>query len=586
MPKGCFGNALLRFCEGLTEDAADPATGLDELSQDDALGLLELADLLIVTKESSFIPFTPNAIQRRYVLLLDPEWDGKSIPNMPAGLRELILKGRQFGFSTLIDLLIFAIAMTTPNTNAVVIAHDAESTEKLFRAVRRAYDSLPPHKRATTKYSNKRELLWGDINSTFYVGTAGAKDFGRSSTIHLLHCTEVSKWPDAEKLLTGLLQAVPESGMVWIETTANGFGDYFCTEYWRAKEGKSSYASRFFPWFEHAEYRRDPAKSPAPDAEDLKIEPQLVAAFGVDEWQLAWRRWKKSEPGMGGKMAQEYPSTDEEAFILSGDPYFDAGKLSTIAISLKEYSKPDGVDQRLAAGTKLRTAFDEAALRIYLWPTAGRQYVIAADTAEGLTGEGDHDFDSADVIDVSSWEQVATITGQWDTHDFGIMLADLGKLYNTALTAPERNNHGHAVINAMIHSAHYPQQRPNWPFGLYLHQEYDDQRRKEEQEPARPGWPSTIRTKYFALDLLATAIVDGSIVIRDKETISQLRTYVKLPGGKAGGLAGSHDDKVMSLSIAVAVLQGRPKPRTFSGAVGGAKRVAAQPSGLNKLLPR
>jgi hypothetical protein len=136
------------------------------------------------------------------------------------------------------------------------------------------------------------------------------------------------------------------------------------------------------------------------------------------------------------------------------------------------------------------------------------------------------------------------------------MLADLGRWYNTALIGVERNNHGHAVLNALLHSAGYPQS--HGAGGIYFHQEYDE---KKNPTSMRPGWPTTPKTKYFALDGLATSLTGGDIHPRSRRTVSELMTYVKKSGGKAGGEGRSHDDAVIALSIADALLKMRPRKR-------------------------
>jgi hypothetical protein len=43
----------------------------------------------------------------------------------------------------------------------------------------------------------------------FYIGTAGARKFGRGDTITDLHCSEVAFWENAKELTAGLL--LPDS---------------------------------------------------------------------------------------------------------------------------------------------------------------------------------------------------------------------------------------------------------------------------------------------------------------------------------------------------------------------------------------
>ena len=503
--------------------------------------------LQIVTKRRELITFAPNHVQCLYLDIICPAWRTETVELR--GIREILLKARQFGFSTLILALFFIDTITTPNTQTVVIAHDIDTTEKLFRMVKRYHEHLPDSLKLETKYANRREFLWPSIDSYFFVGTAGNKSFGRGGTINNVHGSEVAFWPNADDIVSGLLQTVPTDGNIFLETTANGVGNYYEREYKRAELGNSVFTSRFFAWFQNPEYATPITDNAfVLDADEAKI----AETYDLSNAQMLWRRGKVKE--LREKFAQEYPANADEAFLTSGNPYFDRDYLREIKAAIQTGAFPPITSTVPAQYDNLRIA-QGAGLTVWELPTTGKTYVIGADTAEGLTDSGDHDFDCADVFDADSWTQVAQLHGKWDTHTYGLMLADLGKWYNTALLGIERNNHGHAVINAALYTAKYPEAR-NSRAGLYFHQEYD-----ETKKPAgmKAGWPTTVKTKYFALDGLATNIHERELHLRSLITVSELLTFVKLPGGKAGGDGSSHDDAVMSCAIASALLTNRPR---------------------------
>ncbi len=509
-----------------------------------------LADLKIRTKERQLVSFEPNPIQVQYLDELSPRWR-EGIIDL-SGRREIILKARQFGFSTLILALLFMETVNNPNTQTVVVAHDADSTERIFRIVKRFYENLPEEKKPAHKYANRREYLWHELDSAFFVGTAGSGQFGRGGTVNFVHGSEVAFWPDAEDLIAGLLEAVPKDGAVFLETTANGLGNWYHTEYTSAERGDSVYASRFFPWFAHPDYRdeSDEALEPAADEEEWEKEARLLTQYGCDEAQIRWRRQKRK--ALREKFPQEYPSTPREAFIVSGAKYFDVEALEALETTLThvEALSIDAPD----TGGLLKKHWDK--IEVFAAPIPGRQYVIAADTAEGLDEHGNHDFDSADVLDCETWEQVAHFHGRADTHEFGLILAELGFWYNTALLGIERNNHGHAVINSALHSGGYPEMKPGVWRGLYFHEEYDEAKKMKQR---KPGWPTTPKTKYFALDGLATSLESRDVKVKSKKTLGELMNFLKLPRGKAGAPPGAHDDQVISLSIGDALLKMRPR---------------------------
>jgi hypothetical protein len=538
-----------------------------------------LGDLMIRTKDRRLTPLQPNAVQQIYLDTITPDWRGGNFSFH--GIRENLLKARQFGFSTLIGALFFLDALNTPNTVTVVIADDAENTRKLFRMVRTFYEHLPPDLKPEARYANRNEYDWPEINSRYYVGTAGDKSFGRGDTINNLHCTEVAFWPNADTVMTGLLQAVPEDGNVFLETTANGLGNFFHREYTESERGNSTFTARFFGWWQHPEYAWKPkTASEAIQAERLEAklteqereqEERLASAYDLSEDQISWRRRKRSEPGMRDKFAQEYPANANEAFIASGNPYFDRIKLSQRIEEIEADPAPR-LDPSEFEELNLLKNLRGGTLEIFKAPLPGRNYVIGADTSEGLTGAGNHDYDSADVLDDFTWEQVAHLHGKWDTYDFGLLLAELGWFFNTALLGIERNNHGHAVINAALHGAGYPRMEAGSPNGLYLHADYDERKDVEER---KPGFPTTAKSKAFALDTLATSIDQDDLLLNSLGSLGELINYVKLPGGKSGGEGQSHDDQAMSLAIAMAVMALKPRRIVSAPEVGGNSTPAA-----------
>ncbi len=126
--------------------------------------------------------------------------------------RDLILKPRQLGFTSLICGLFFADTVLQPNTVSAMVAHDKESAARIFGIVRLFWERLSPEERAligNPRYDSKEELFWPKLNSRFYVGTAGSFTFGRGQTINNLHCSEFAFWPRPEEALIALIEAVP-----------------------------------------------------------------------------------------------------------------------------------------------------------------------------------------------------------------------------------------------------------------------------------------------------------------------------------------------------------------------------------------
>lgn len=524
--------------------------------------LVTLDDLVIRTKTSKLISLGKNLkpIQKQFLNDIGYE-PGKRL----TGLREHILKGRQEGLSTIILALFFLDTINNPRVYSVVIAHDAESAERMFQMVRRFWDNLPPQKRPSLKpvddgpkgRASTREFYWPTLDSSFFVGQAGTKDFGRSSTINNAHCSEVASWRDGDALVAGLGQAVPNTGNIFYESTAQGFGNWFEEEYHLIEKRESVCKSRFYAWFNDPDCQTEP-KGTVYKEEDLAT----ARRYNLTPAQLQW--WHDKGLELKRRREQEYPCSPNQAFLVSGAPYFDTEIIDKLLKSAPEpiyranfeHHKP-GVHEEFAldietfAKRKGKLLPFEADFEVWHLPEDGEAYVIGADPAEGLNPKGAPDNCSASVLRRSDGVQCAHVEGVWGTHVFGMMLAALGGYYNIALVGPERNNHGHAVINSMLNVANYPHQSGTEPKGIYVHVSYD-RRDPQKELSKKPGFPTTAESKTLALDALKTAVeVERTVTINSPKVLRQMLRFVHLKDGKYGGESGSHDDSVMSQAIAV-----------------------------------
>lgn len=245
--------------------------------------------------------------------------------------RNNILKARQLGFTTLIEIFLLDCALFKENVRAAVIAQSEDVAKTIFRdKVAFAYNNLPASLREAMPLArdSASELLFSHNNSSVRVATSA-----RSGTLQYLHISEFgkicAKFPDrADEVITGSIPAVPTNGMVFIESTAEGQDGHFYKISKRAEalmqEGKKlnpkDYRFHFYPWHGEGNYTTNPADVVITEKDNEyfnKIE--VEADCKIDEGQRAW--WvmtRDSEfSGEAEKMWQEYPSTPKEAFQKS-----------------------------------------------------------------------------------------------------------------------------------------------------------------------------------------------------------------------------------------------------------------------------
>jgi len=457
---------------------------------------------------------------------------------------DVILKARQLGFTSVIDGCFLADTLLRPNTTSVIVAHDLDSSEKIFATVRGFWERLPEEERqriGEPRYLTRRELYWPSLNSRFWVGTAGSVASGRGHTINNLHCSEFAYWPDPERVLAGLTEAVPLSGRIVIESTANGMGNPFHDLWTQAKQGDNPYRPHFYPWWWDQGYR-----VLGPPLGDLtEEEQQLREAWGLDDDQLRWRREKRKQLRDG--FPQEYPENDGHCFLASGRCCFEMAALLAARARIAGEPEPQALPH-LTDAESASLAVSPARLLIWRQPEQGREYVIGADVGEGLA-HGDPS--AACVLDKETGEQVAELHGRIAPGRFARLLAGLGMLYLEAELAVERNGHGYTTLEALHSTLNY--------VPLYRHRRYDQSGSGGEVL----GWPTNAQTKPVMIDDLAEAIAEGHLLIHSEGLADECLTFITTDSGSREAQPGKHDDRVIAAAIAWQVRK-RPMPGAWS----------------------
>ena len=465
----------------------------------------------------------------------------------------MILKARQIGFTTLICARYFADCLLRRNTVSVIVAHDADSAEKIFRIVQLYWERLPAwlHVMAgKPRFSNRREFFWPQINSQFYVGTAGALTFGRGQTINNLHCSEFAFWPKPEEALVALSEAVPADGRMVIESTANGMGNYFHRLWRAAMDQENRFTPHWYRWFDSSEYAAAPtaaeeaawaAQLVSADAGQLgardgvaglsQDELRLIRGHGLSFAQIKWRREKVRD--LGQRFRQEYPENDLDCFLASTRGVFEPDALERAVARIAAEPRAQRLD--ILRGKDSQIAVAPATLLVWEEPVAERIYVIGADVGEGLAGG---DASAACVLDRNSGAQAAELHGRVAPDRFAQQLNLLGRWYNRALLAVERNNHGHSTLNTLRNVLRYPR--------LYYHVRYDAMR----QATPMLGWPTDQATKPILVDDMAAAISQDALIMRSSGLADECRTFVVHNDGSQGAEVGQFDDRVIAAGIA------------------------------------
>lgn len=500
--------------------------------------------LRIRTKEQKLSPLVFNEAQQHlYGVIRQQAAAGKPI-------RIIVLKGRQEGISTVTEGLMFQDTVTRPNVKTLIVAHDTTATGNLFKMNKLFYDCLPPWARPLRKNSNAKELVFENptrddgekrrrpgLRSSIRCQTAGKGGVGRSDTLTNVHISEYAFWPNnKEDLLLGVMQTVPNdpATMVVIESTANGV-EHFKALWDGAVAGDNEWVPVFLPWYMEKGYRMTCTGSEAWTQE----EQQLQKDFGLDAEQLMWRRWciKANCGGSEDKFRQEYPNTPEEAFLLSGRPFFDNRALAVrrmhaprpLRVGWFTYGTPAETGAKPESWSFTET--EKGGVRIWQEPEEGVPYVLGGDTA----GEGSDCF-TAFVIDNRTGRQVAELQQRQSEILYARQIYCLGRYYNDALAAVE------------VNFSTYPERKlEEWEYpSLYQRERFDTYANTMVKAY---GWETSGKTRPQALAQLHTVMEESPELVVSQWTLGEMVVFVYDAHGKPQAAVGEHDDLVMAAAI-------------------------------------
>ena len=412
----------------------------------------------INTKTDGLQPFRLRKYQSKWV---------EFIQGIKGPKRVIVLKPRQAGFSTLVSSFLTHKMMTQKLFRGIMLADQHSRTEEVMGIYQTFVKNVPKEIQPMISKMNTEVIQFQNpgkaghpgLNSGVKVGTALDRNAGRAGTRKFAHLTESAFYQYAAEIDEGIQNSIPlhEDTYIIKESTANGrvgYGKHFYDLWYSAKRGESAYLPFFVAWHEVDDYSIAPPNDFRPTPYELDL---LSRVDGITEANLMWRRLKIMEYSGDEeslitpeeRFKQDFPVTDDEAFLSTGQPVFEPEMLNEVLSVLNKF-RPNEVQDKITNLPTILQQFKKG-LKIFLPPRDKRAYYIGADVAEGLA-QGD--ASSAYVMD-HEYNQVARWHGRIDPDMFGHLLIALGEMYNDALLIPENNNMGHTTITTIKHAG-YP----------------------------------------------------------------------------------------------------------------------------------
>lgn len=450
----------------------------------------------------------------------------------------LELKARQIGITWLAALLALWLMLYRPGTRVLILSVNEEEAKKVVARIWGMYKSLPPYLRdhaTVTKParggdpSQEIELTHPDGRKSTILALPATEKAGHGETAALVILDEYSRQDFAASIWKGVTPVIDGGGSAIVISTANGVhneltgeGNYF-HYLWQYAESLGI-KRRFLGWFMH----------PARD-----------------------ETWRATRPLRPADLAEQYPSSPEEAFQNSGECWFDRGKLNryqeqwresgieSYRVHFEEFierAEPYARMQRLNAGS----------WTIIAEPEKGHKYGIGVDVA---TGKG-LDFSSAHVIDLATgaWiaEYHARVSEPVFAKDLYYMARWIERESGTGepmIAIETQGGYGGVVVVALRDGG-----RGRKPYRNLWRDETTTEKSMEPRERDDYGFRMNSHSRPQVISLLEEWIREELMPWITPQLDGELRTFAKAkthPSPRA--LDGTNDDRVMSAGISLEI---------------------------------
>lgn len=521
-------------------------------------------------------------------------------------IRLILLKARQWGGSTTTQLYMAWLQLFHKvGLNSLIIAHQGTASDEIKDMFDRMIKEYPLEMlyRLGEQYNPNEPKLVGvgksgsthripQRNCKIKIGTAERPDGCRGGDYSLVHLSEVGIWKKTEgkspedivrSACSGIL--LRPLTMIVMESTANGTGNFFHTEYTAAADPDvpSQFDALFISWFQIEQYSL-PFESKKHIANFAKVLYENryndnVMTTREESGRYLWWLWEKGatleainwyiheRAGKNdhGVMASEFPSDDNEAFVHSGSMVFDK-------YQVKEFEKTCRIprfigdvyadaDEGEKALENVRFNEDRQGL-FWVWSKPeidpeveiSDRYLVVVDVG-GRSAKADFSvivvFDRLNMMDGDRPIVVAQWYGHCDIDRLAWKAAQVATYYDNALLVIESNtletHDKERQVEGGDQSLYILNQISTLYENLYARRQSEDEIR--QGLPRKYGFHTNIATKPMIISTLVKVIREHLYAERDKRCLDEYITYERKQNGSYGAIIGKHDDLLMTRAI-------------------------------------
>lgn len=552
----------------------------------------ELASLLGVSQ-------LPPTAWRTCLLILEkrPEWilhhlheDGfTQVTDSPVLV--IIVKARQLGFSTLIQILLFLYALFYPRSKVLVVSSDDKSVEHVLSMTATLIEEWPQDMLAIRPelIGDSRDRLELHNKSQYESRSSDGKRI-HGSTPDANHLTEYAHYKHEDKAAAALV-AVPSHSWIFIESTSAGpAGDYYekakaaisveqlIRDYdQKVSRPERQYIKVFCSWLDDPLYTTEVYDYEVEEGgiyhhsrlDDYEL--QLMAKFPpgrfkddgtpapvADIGRIKWRREKIANDCQRGKdrngrtltpeqfFMQEFPATEEEAFQEASGAVFPSETVIRAETAALQANKRPFYFRIKDEKTEpvLVTSEHQANLVIYELPLPNRQYSIGVDIGKGR-GRDNTVMTGGDRLDGTQAREVFQFASNQLTEiQTAHICAMLARLYNEAYVVPEVTGAGQAFVNELTQAIQYA--------NVHISQQATKLGGKSQSTGF--GYDTNSRDKKdLIISELKQAVTDGTLLLYTPAIFHELKMYQfddpEDPQSSMNARDGEKDDRVISCAL-------------------------------------
>jgi len=497
----------------------------------------------------------------------------------------VILKGRQLGITTISLALDLYWHFLNPGLQGTLTT-DTEENRDMFRSTLSMYmEGLPKEYKIPLLAHNRNQLSLKNRSRLFYqvAGLRAKGSLGRGKAITYLHGTETSSWGDEEGLAS-LLASLAENNpnrMYIFESTARGF-NMFHDMYVTARKARTQRAI-FCGWWRNQFYSVDGDSQIykvywdgrlTPEEKEWTRDIKKLYNVEINSRQMAWWRWKLYE-GIkdDALMYQEFPPTEDYAFIMTGTSFFSNARCTDV---MKIAKKVECDYYRYSMGANfqdtevLKSTERLATLKVWEEPIDTAYYVIGADPAYGSSDWADRFCIQVYRCYADGMEQVAEFaTSEMNTYQFAWVIAHLAGAYKNSTLNLEVNGPGQAVINELRNlkrqasaiggAIGHDLMNVLGSMSNYIWRRNDTLGGLSNSI----GWLTTASSKERMLSYMKDYFERGMMDIYSIDLVDEMKTIVR-DGGAIHASGRNKDDRVMAAALACAAFAEQLQPRLMA----------------------